>query len=275
LPEILQRIPDEFGTYFEPFLGGGAVFLSLPAHLPKVGNDANPELAASYLAVRDNVDEVLTQLRRFRNTKEAYLEIRAWDRSPNFKQRSRFKRAARFIYLNKCGFNGLHRVNADGYHNVPYGYSPKADFIQEENLRRVSMFLRSRMSNRRSAARITSTDYRTCLKAAKSGDFVYLDPPYHPVSKTSSFVSYWQGGFTYQDQAALRDQVVNLTNRGVHVLVSNSDADEVHSLYSDTKIFTIERVQVRRFIAASSEKRRTVFEVLISNKKATRGRRCA
>jgi len=275
LPEILQRTPSEFGTYFEPFLGGGAVFLSLPAPLPKVGNDANPELVATYLAIRDDVDEVLRQLRRFRNTKDAYLEVRAWDRSPNFSQRSRFKRAARFIYLNKCGFNGLHRVNANGHHNVPYGYSPRADFIQEENLRRVARYLRSKTKDRKNAARITSMDYQTSLQTAKAGDFVYLDPPYQPISKTSSFVSYLQGGFTHQDQVALRDQVVDLTGRGVHVLLSNSDADEVHSLYSDTKVFTIERVQVRRYIAADSEKRKKVYEVLVSNNKTTRKRRCA
>lgn len=272
LPEILQRIPREFGTYYEPFLGGGAVFLSLPAQRPKVGNDANSELVAAYLSIRDNVDEVLGQLRLFRNTKNAYLEIRAWDRSPNFDQRSRFERAARFIYLNKCGFNGLHRVNANGFYNVPYGYSPKADFIREENLRCIASFLRTKTNDRRNAARITSMDYKTSLKAAKVGDFVYLDPPYQPISKTSSFVSYLQGGFTYQDQLALRDQIVDLTNRGVHVLLSNSDADEIHSLYSDTKIFSIERVQVRRSIAANSEKRKTVYEVLVSNKN-TSGRR--
>lgn len=275
LPEILRRTPSEFGTYFEPFLGGGAVFLSLPAHLPKVGNDANPELVATYLAVRDNVDEVLKQLRQFRNTKDAYLEIRAWDRSPSFNQRSRFKRAARFIYLNKCGFNGLHRVNASGHHNVPYGNSPRADFIQEQNLRRVAQYLQSRTNNRKNAVRITSMDYQRSLKVASAGDFVYLDPPYQPTSKTSSFVSYLQGGFTHQDQVALRDYVVDLTSRGVHVLLSNSDADEVHSLYSDTKLFTIERVQVRRFIAADSEKRKKVYEVLVSNNKASRRRRCA
>lgn len=112
-------------------------------------------------------------------------------------------------------------------------------------------------------------DYKTCLEAAKAGDFVYLDPPYQPISKTSSFVSYLQGGFTQQDQSALRDQIIDLINRGVHVLHSNSDADEVHSLYSDTRLFTIERVQVRRSIAANSEKRKTVYEVLVSNKKAS------
>ena len=275
LPEILQRTPSEFGTYFEPFLGGGAVFLSLPAHLPKVGNDANLELVATYLAIRDDVDEVLKQLRQFQNTKDAYLEIRAWDRSPNFSQRSRFKRAARFIYLNKCGFNGLHRVNANGHHNVPYGYSPRTDFIQEQNLRRVAQYLRSKTNERKNAARITSMDYQKSLQAAKAGDFVYVDPPYQPKSKTSSFVSYVQGGFTHHDQVALRDHIVDLTHRGVHVLLSNSDADEVHSLYSDTKLFTIERVQVRRFIAADSEKRKKVCEVLVSNNKASRRRRCA
>jgi DNA adenine methylase len=275
LSEILQRTPIEFGTYFEPFLGGGAVFLSLPAHLPKVGNDANTELVATYLAIRDDVDEVLRQLRQFQNTKDAYLEIRAWDRSPNFGQRSRFKRAARFIYLNKCGFNGLHRVNANGHHNVPYGYSPRADFIQEQNLPLIARFLRSKTGDRKNAARITSMDYQMSLQVAKVGDFVYLDPPYQPISRTSSFVSYLQSGFTHQDQVALRDQVVDLTSRGVHVLLSNSDADEVHSLYSDTKLFTIDRVQVRRYIAADSRKRKKVYEVLISNYKASRGRRCA
>jgi len=269
LPEILKRVPSEFGTYFEPFLGGGAVFLSLPAHLPKVGNDANLELVDTYLAIREDVDQVVSELRRFKNTKRAYLAIRAWDRSPKFHQKSRFKRAARFIYLNKCGFNGLHRVNADGFHNVPYGYSPRANFIQEDNLRRVAKFLRSRTDGRKNAARITATDYKKSLAAARAGDFVYLDPPYMPVSKTSSFVSYLQSGFTHEDQVALRDQVVALVERGVHVLLSNSDADEVHSLYSDRKRFIVERVPVRRFIAADGEKRKSVFEVLVSNRSSS------
>jgi DNA adenine methylase len=107
------------------------------------------------------------------------------------------------------------------------------------------------------------------LRAARAGDFVYLDPPYQPISKTSSFVSYLQGGFTFQDQVALRDQVVDLVGRGVNVLLSNSDADEIHSLYSDAKLFTIERVPVRRSIAADSGKRGNVYEVLVSNKKSS------
>jgi DNA adenine methylase len=111
------------------------------------------------------------------------------------------------------------------------------------------------------------------LRAARAGDFVYLDPPYQPISKTSSFVSYLQGGFTFQDQVALRDQVVDLVGRGVNVLLSNSDADEIHSLYSNTKLFTIERFLVRRTIAADGEKRGSVYEVLVTNKKASSRKR--
>lgn len=265
LAEITRRFPADFGTYFEPFLGGGAVYFSLPDSQPKIGNDANSELIDTYLAIRDDVDAVLLELRKFRNTKADYLAIRAWDRSPQFKRRNRFTRAARFIFLNKCGFNGLHRVNSDGQHNVPYGYSPKADFVQEANLRRVADFLKAKTVKRNNAARLTSGDYQQCVKSAKSGDFVYLDPPYQPISKTSAFVSYLEGGFSLDDQRELRDVIVDLTSRGVKVLLSNSDAKEIHALYSDKSMFTIDLVVVRRVIAADSRKRKQIHEVIVSN----------
>lgn len=261
--QILPRFPSSFGTYFEPFIGAGALFFSLPSATPKVGNDFNGELINAYEAIRDDVEAVLRELRKQVNSREHYLSVRAWDRSPHFNRRSRASRAARFIYLNKCGFNGLYRVNSQGHYNVPYGNSPRADFIQEDNLRAVSEFLNAR-AHRRSLVRLENLDYRESLKRAKAGDFVYLDPPYDPVSPTASFVSYSENGFGKPDQVQLRDELLDLNARGVSVLLSNSDTPFIRGLYASSA-FNIETVEVRRAISAKSSSRGMITEVLISN----------
>jgi DNA adenine methylase len=269
--QILEHVPHDIERYYEPFLGAGSLFFSLPSELPKVVSDYNSELISVYETLRDDVEGVLRELRKMENTKENYIAIRAWDRSPRFSSRSPASRAARFIFLNKCGFNGLYRVNSQGQYNVPYGNPKTVDFIAEENLRAVSEFLNTRSSGGEFSSSITFGDYRQILKTASGyGSLVYLDPPYHPTSLTSNFTSYSSDGFGESDQIALRDEVIRLTRAGVRVLHSNSDTSFIRNLFSDN-IFTINAVTVRRAIAAKSSSRGMITEVLIDNYKAFGG----
>jgi DNA adenine methylase len=265
LPEILPRIPEFEGTFIEPFLGAGAVLFSIPAETKKIANDFNSELIGVYKAVRDDLDRLVHELKKHKNTKEHFLQVRAMDRSPSFHKVDPVAKAARFIYLNKTCFNGLYRVNADGFFNVPFGNYASPEIVSPENLLKVSEFLSKKISGR-SAVRFMAGDFAKTTALAKPGDFVYLDPPYDPVSGTSSFVNYQQQGFTKLDQERLRDEMIRLTKIGVPVLLSNSDTSLIRGLYSDRRIFRIEKIQVRRTISASVTSRGSVGEVLVSNK---------
>ena len=266
--QILEYVPHDIERYYEPFLGAGSLFFSLPSELPKVVSDYNSELISVYETLRDDVEGVLRELRKMKNTKDNYIAVRAWDRSPRFSSRSAASRAARFIFLNKCGFNGLYRVNSQGQYNVPYGNPKTVDFVAEENLRAVSDFLNARSSDGKVASMISSGDYRQILKTASGyGSLVYFDPPYHPTSSTSNFTSYSSDGFGESDQIALRDEIIRLTRAGVRVLHSNSDTSFIRDLFRDD-IFTINEVTVRRAIAAKSSSRGIITEVLIDNYKA-------
>jgi DNA adenine methylase len=268
LPEIQSRIPDFRGKYIEPFLGAGAVFLSRPTEQSKLVNDFNSDLIEVYLVIRDQPKELLEELRSHTNSQEHFLEVRSWDRSPEFKNETTpIQRAARFIYLNKTCFNGLYRVNSKGFFNVPFGRYKKPDFINEQNIYAVSRFLNFQLDGGY-ATEFLSGDYRSATTKAELGDFVYLDPPYDPVSETSSFVAYQQSGFGRQDQVDLRDEIIRLTNGGVPVMLSNSDTEFIENLYTVDEFFEIERVTVNRAISAKATTRGKIQEVLITNFKA-------
>lgn len=271
VPLILPRFPENFGTYIEPFLGAGSLFFALPPEIWKIGNDFNPELISAYEAIRDDLPGVLRELRKRTNTKEDYLAVRAWDRLPDFENRSKTARAARLIFLNKTGYNGLYRVNSKGQYNVPYGAPKNVNFVQEENLRMVSAFLNAKTPQGSKAVKLTSGDYKATLKLAKKGDFVYLDPPYDPLSTTSAFTSYNENGFDREDQTELCAQITELTNRGVKAILSNSDTNFIRTLYGDRSIFSIETIQVRRAISAQKASRGVITEVLINNFRGIEG----
>jgi len=265
LHEIAPRIPDFPGRYIEPFLGAGAVLFTQQQNKKKIVNDFNPDLIEVYEAIRDSVDELLVELRKFTNTKEAFLKVRERDRSLNFLTKwSKVQRAARFIYLNKTCFNGLYRVNSQGFFNVPYGYSKNPDWINEANLRAVSDFLNF-SSGGKQTTKFLSGDYKGATKLAKPGDFVYFDPPYDPVSPTASFVAYQKAGFTADDQEALRDEVVRLTAIGIPILLSNSETKFINDLYKNKKLFRINHVSVNRAISAKTSGRGSIGEVLVDN----------
>jgi DNA adenine methylase len=260
LPEIRARVPEFAGRYIEPFLGAGAVFFDQKPERMKIVSDFNEDLVEVYEAIRDHPQGLMEALRKHSNTKEHYYTVRAWDREPNFKSRSKIERAARFIFLNKTNYNGLYRVNASGQMNVPFGDQKNPDWLQEDVIHSVSDYLNAASSDGTLATKFISGDYRLALGHAVPGDWIYLDPPY-----ADTFTHYQSGGFNIQDQTELRDQVISLTQRGIPVLLSNSDVPVIRALYGDSEVFTIETVKVRRAIGAALSSRRLVNEVLISN----------
>lgn len=247
-----EKFNPQTGTYFEPFVGGGAVFFDL---LPEKAflSDLNKELVVTYNVIKNNVIELINALKKHKVSKEYFLEIRALDP----KTLSDVEIASRFIYLNRTCFNGMYRVNSKGGFNVPYGKHTNPLICDEENLLKVSKALKN--------VEINHQDYKEVLKKAKAGDFVYFDPPYHPVSKTASFTSYTAEAFLEKEQLELRDTVLELSNRGCFVMLSNSDADFINEIYSGHAGIRINKVEAGRAINSDSAKRGKVVEVLVTN----------
>ncbi|MBW4690537.1 MAG: DNA adenine methylase [Lyngbya sp. HA4199-MV5] len=250
IQQYIPHFPKQFSTYHEPFLGGGAVFFHLlPARSRLM--DINPELVNVYCCVRDQVESLIACLKehRDRHCVEYYYQVRA---STNG---SSVERAARLIYLNKTCFNGLYRENSKGLFNVPIGRYKNPTICDFELLYATSASLRS--------TRIKLNSFEAVLEdATNSQDFVYLDPPYHPISATSKFTAYNRYAFTEADQIRLRDTFVKLAERGVNVMLSNSDCSFVRDLYQD---FTINTIVASRAINSNAEKRGKITEVLVTS----------
>ncbi|RYQ02694.1 Type II restriction/modification system, methyltransferase [Bifidobacterium pseudolongum subsp. globosum] len=253
LDDILPLIPP-CSTYVEPFVGGGAVLLALQ---PKkaIINDYNSELINVYWCVRDQLEELLELLKRHQelNSADHFYEVRALDRESHFNDLPAVERAARVIYLNKTCFNGLYRVNAAGQFNSPYGRYKNPAIVNEPVLRAMSAYLNS-------GVKILCGDYAQALKGLRRGAFVYLDPPYMPISSSSSFTGYTEGGFDYGEQVRLKEECDKLVNRGVHFIQSNSDCAEIRNLYSGYDIIT---VHAKRAINSRGNRRGEINEVLI------------
>lgn len=239
-------------TYYEPFVGGGAVFFDL---LPKNAelSDLNKELVITYNVIKNNVDELVESLKKHIYDKEYYLEVRA----KKVEGLSDIEVASRFIFLNRTGFNGLYRVNKSGQFNVPFGRYNNPVICDEENLRRVSDALQGVV--------ITHQDYKNVLKTAKSGDFVYLDPPYYPINATSSFTSYTAEGFLEKEQTELRDTFVKLHKKGCFVMLSNSDTPFINELYSGLDGIIVNKITAGRAINSKGSGRGKITEVLVTN----------
>lgn len=248
--------PDGFdpitNTYFEPFVGGGAVFFDL---LPKKAelSDLNYELVVTYNIIKSNVEGLIKLLKKHVYEKEYYLQMRAI----NPKELSNMEIASRFIYLNRTGFNGMYRINSRGEFNVPFGRYTNPIICDEENLRRASKALQK--------VTIKQQDYKNVLKKAKKGDFVYFDPPYYPVSKTASFTSYTVETFLEKEQTELRDSFVELHKRGCFVMLSNSDTSFINEIYSEIPGVKLSKVEAGRSINSKGSKRGKISEVLITN----------
>jgi len=248
--------PDAFNpltnTYFEPFVGGGAVFFDL---LPKKAelSDLNNELVTTYNVIKNDVDGLIKSLKKHKYEKEYYLEVRAKDP----KMLPDLDVASRFIFLNRTCFNGMYRVNSKGGFNVPFGKYTNPMICDEENLHKVSKALQK--------VTIQNQDYKAVLKKAKKGDFVYFDPPYYPVSKTASFTSYTANSFLDKEQTELRDTFVELNKRGCFVMLSNSDTPFINKIYSGIKDVKVSKVSAGRAINSNAAKRGKVSEVLVTN----------
>ena len=249
--ELIKRVPEKFDTYYEPFVGGGALLFELMPEKAVIG-DVNYDLINAYLVIRDKVEELIASLKKHKNEKDYYYAIRSLD--PN--TLDPVERASRFIYLNRTCYNGLWRVNSKGEFNVPFGRYKNPKICDEENLRVVSEYLRS------ANVKIVYGDYKETLKTAKEGDFVYLDPPYAPVSKTANFTEYAKNGFSLRDQEELADVFTELDKKGCYVMLSNSDTEFVKSLY---KGYLIEKVRANRSINCISHRRKNHCELIVRN----------
>lgn len=244
---ILSRFPSTFHCYFEPFLGGGSILLASQPKLARA-NDLNGWLIATYTAIRDDWEKVAKILDSIPNTKEDYYLVR---QSSN-KEKNRWRRAAYFVYLNKTCFRGLYRVNRDDEFNVPYGAYDRR-YYSPENLSEVAKAIEE--------VEFDSLDFEAAIATARSGDFVYFDPPYHKIGGFSDFNRYTANQFREAEHERLALLCRQLDKNGVRWLCSNSDTAFVRKLYTG---FLVEELSARRDINLKSNKR-TVKELLISN----------
>ena len=255
IPQLSKFLPDTFNTYIEPFVGGGAIFFYLLPH-KSILMDINPELINAYQVIKHKVEELIESLRQHRNEKDYFYEVRARDRDPTlFRTLDKVERASRTIFLNKTCYNGLFRVNKKNQFNTPFGRYKNPTLCDAFNLRAVSIAL--------SNTKIQLGDFSESIKNATSGDFVYMDCPYHPVSDTANFTSYTKDDFGIAEQKRLHHVYSELDKKGCTVLLSNSYTPFILDLYKD---YTINIVHANRAVNCDPSKRGKVREVLISNK---------
>lgn len=260
IPILNQNLPESFGTYYEPFLGGGALLFHILTD--KNGqkcsiSDLNSDLVLAYTTIRDRIDALIISLKNHeknyqKNSESYYYSMR--ESNP----RSAIEKTSRLIFLNRTCFNGLYRVNSKGKFNVPLGKYSNPNIVNEENLRAVSHILQS------SRISINCRDFEAVLRDAKKGDLVYFDPPYQPVSSTANFTSYTNKDFTYDDLTRLAELCLKLDSRGCKVLLSNSDSKEVADIFSKSP-WKITKIEANRSINSNSKKRTGHFELLIKN----------
>jgi DNA adenine methylase len=256
VPEITARyLPTVYNTYYEPFLGAGALLLELQPDQAVI-NDSNSELINCYEVLRDSVEELIEYLGQHKNEEGYYYEIRGWDRTQEFKNRTAIERASRIMFLNRTCYNGLFRVNSQGQFNVPFGSYRNPNIVNETTLRAVSHYLRN------AHIRILNGDFQEAVKDAKKGDFIYFDPPYDPVSETASFTNYDANGFSKDEQIRLKLTFDQLVERGCNVLLSNACTNFIIELYQS---YRIEKVAAARAINSNALKRGKVDEVLVMN----------
>lgn len=260
IPILNENLPEKFGTYFEPFLGGGALLFHIltEKNAQKCSiSDLNSDLVLAYTTIRDKIDDILSSLKNHekhyqKDSSNYYYSVR--EASP----RSDIEKTSRLIFLNRTCFNGLYRVNSKGKFNVPLGKYTNPNIVNEENLRSVSQILKT------SRVSIKCRDFESVLSDAKKGDLVYFDPPYQPVSRTANFTSYTNKDFTLDDLSRLAELCVDLDSKGCQVLLSNSDSEEVAKMFSK-KPWKVSKIQANRAINSNSKKRTGHFELLIKN----------
>lgn len=258
LDEILPRIPPHT-RYYEPFIGGAAVFLGLKPEYAVI-NDFNEELINTYKVIRDNPRELIQLLEQHRgnNSVDYFYEVRAWDRNPEtYDSLSNIQKAARTLYLNRTCFNGLYRVNSHGFFNTPCGKYKNPGIVNAERIRAIHEYLSTNRID------IRCGDYKDALKHIRAGAFVYFDPPYmFPENGEETFTKYTIDGFDEKRQKELKEVCDMLTEKGVKFMLSNSCCSFIKELYKD---YHIEIVQARRSVSADGGKRILIDEVLVTN----------
>ena len=257
MPSIVELLPKNIGrlNYVEPFIGGGAVLFHLQPQNAII-NDFNSELINVYEVVRDNLDELIQDLKTHRNEADYFYELRGLDRTDGFNNLTNIQKASRVIYLNKTCFNGLYRVNNSGEFNSPFGKYKNPNIVNEPTLKAVNRFL-----NQNNII-IQTVDYANVLENIPENSFVYLDPPYHPISESSNFTGYIQGGWDMWDQIRLREVCDNLNERGIKFLLSNSSAQLIKDQYQN---YQINVVKANRSINSDASNRGEIDELLIRN----------
>jgi DNA adenine methylase len=249
LPQLIENFPPTFNRLVEPFVGGGAVFFALQHGVPALINDGNSELIELYNVVRDTPEDLIKALDKLTTqySEAFYYQLRS------HKPKSVVCRAARMVFLNKTGFNGLYRQNSQGGFNVPFGKRVTCPLLYDRgNLFQASLHLRN--------ACIKNLDFEDIIDATGIGDLVYCDPPYEPLSITSSFTAYKASKFSQNDQQRLKNAVIKATERGAYVVISNSTADFILNLYNG---WDVRRVFARRAINSKGNGRGEIAEVLL------------
>lgn len=256
LDTLIPLLPKRITTYCEPFIGGGAMLFHLQPNVAYV-NDINSDLILVYTIIKNDVEALIAALAEYKNEAEFFYSVRDWDRDKEkYASLTDVERAARIIYLNKTCFNGLYRVNNAGEFNSPFGSYKNPNIVNAPVLRAVSSYFNN------ADIHFTSTDYAEVLRTIPKGTFVYLDPPYDPVSVTSSFTGYSKGGFTRADQIRLRECCDELTKRGIKFMLSNSSTEFIHAQYA---AYNITVVQAKRAINSVASRRGDVDEVVVRN----------
>lgn len=249
-------LPKRITSYCEPFVGGGALLFHLQPNIAYV-NDINTDLIGVYTVIKEKVDELIEELKKYKNESDFFYYVRDWDRDrEKYSSLSDVEKAARTLYLNKTCYNGLYRVNNAGEFNSPFGNYRNPNIVNEPVLRAVSAYFNA------ATVHFSSIDYAEVLAGIKKGTFVYLDPPYDPVSETSNFTGYSKGGFSKDDQIRLRLCCDDLDRRGIKFMLSNSATPfimEQYSAYHKTV------VQAKRAINSVGSKRGDVDEVVVRN----------
>ena len=256
LSSLIDLMPDSYSTYYEPFLGGGALFFDQrPAKA--VVSDSNSELINLYSVVKSNVDSLIESLKQHENTSDYFYEIRAKDRDKDiWDSMTDVERASRMLYLNKTCYNGLYRVNSLGQVNTPFGGYKNPNYCPESDLRLMSSYLNEEDIT------LLCCDYRKAVETASKGDFVYFDPPYDPISDTAAYTGYTSSGFNKQNQIELCETCKELDSKGVMFMLSNSATEFIKGLYSS---FDIQIVKAKRAINCKGDGRGAVDEVIVRN----------
>lgn len=254
---MTENIGDKINVYHEPFVGGGAVFLGLKPQRAVI-NDLNENLIMTYRAIKADPERLFELLCTKENTKEFFLQERMKDRKPGFNELDEFERAARLIYLNKTCFNGMWRENASGYYNVPFANNniKPEKYLDLENARLVSEYLKS------NDILILNKGYTDALSRVKKNDLVYLDPPYMPLTETSSFTSYTRHAFDWNEQKRLKEMCDEITRKKAFFILSNSNHSDIVDLYSE---YSQKKIGMKRSINSKGGSRGKIKELLISN----------